>query len=184
MRQSPSEAIEQIKKIRKIYTNIRNFSSDVCKKYKSFNNPNVAGGSYVPDLDNPKQLQCLEDIIEEMEIYLAELNDEKYKQVKQNNPNSININNQNNNTANATVNQNINLEFTLKSISEISNEILDEESKEYLEEILCSIDALKDKDREKTKEKIAKTLKYVADKGIEVWIAVLPYLDKIVSFLR
>lgn len=72
----------------------------------------------------------------------------------------------------------------MKSINEISNEILDEKDKRYLSEILYFINSLKEINKDKTKNKIVEVLKYIADKGIEVGIAVLPYLGEITKLLR
>lgn len=141
--------------------------------------------------ENLENLKCL---IKQMEVRLGQWADEYNTQQnelqlklieKQNNAtNSININHQNNNTANAIINQNINLETTLKSINKISNEILDEKDKKYLENILREIDKLKEQNKEKTKNKIFGALKYIIDKGIEVGIAILPYLGEVAKILR
>lgn len=141
--------------------------------------------------ENLENLKCL---IAQMEVRLGQWADEyniqqsqlvySEKQKQGDKISAINIHNQNNNTANATINQNISLEATLKSINEISNEILDEKDKRYLSEILDSINSLKEINKDKTKNKIVEVLKYIADKGIEVGIAVLPYLGEIAKLLR
>lgn len=141
--------------------------------------------------ENLENLKCL---IAQMEVRLGQWADEynikqsqltyNEKQKRGDKMSAINIHNQNNNTANATINQNISLEATLKSINEISNEILDEKDKRYLSEILDSINSLKEINKDKTKNKVIEVLKYIADKGIEVGIAVLPYLGEIAKLLR
>ena len=140
--------------------------------------------------ENLKNLECL---IIQMEIMLGQWIDEyNIKQLeldsmqkqKDNNNSTNAINISNTNTANATINQNISIDNAIKSINELSNDILDKKSKEYLEEILLAIESLKDTDKEKTKGKIIKVLKYIADKGIEVCIAILPYLGEIARLLK
>lgn len=141
--------------------------------------------------ENLENLKCL---IAQMEVRLGQWADEynikqsqltyNEKQKQGDKMSAINIHNQNNNTANATINQNISLEATLKSINEISNEILDEKDKRYVSEILDSINFLKEINKNKTKNKVVEVLKYITDKGIEVGIAVLPYLGEIAKLLR
>lgn len=174
---NPKEAAEIIETIGRAYY-YENDDFVIRPAYDKF------GNTIYESNENLKNLKCL---IVQMEVRLGQWADEYNIQQKQNDNNainSININNQNNNTASATINQNINLKTTLKSINEISNEILDEKEKRCLSEILDSINSLKEMDKGKTKNKVVEVLKYIADKGIEVGIAVLPYLGEIVKLLR
>ena len=178
-KQDPSEAMAEIQRIKKIYRNTRNFNTDIHAEIQQPKNP-FDTPHYHTYPNSPKQLEFLRDLIDEMEIYLAELNSEKDNQPKHDKITSINIHD----TANATINQNINLETTIKFINELPGEILDKTSKEKLEELLCAIDALKEKDKEKAKDKIVKALKYITDKGIDAIITCLPYLCEVTKFLR
>ncbi len=182
---NPQKAVTQIERIRKLYSNIRNFSTDTYKEYQLFDSPDVFGGAFVTLSNDSKQLEALKNLIEEMELYLAELVDKQDREPKkQSRAEKIHINNYNNNTANATINQNISIDNTIKSINNLPSDILDEKSKEYLENILFAIESLKNKDKEKTKNKIFEVLKYIVDKGVEVGIAILPYLGEIARLLR
>ena len=172
----PREAVNQIEKIKKDYEVTKKFTVEPYYDYVNL----------IPTIlhDYPEQLNCLEKLILQMEVYRAELMDEYNMQQNQTNSQNININNQNNNTANASINQNITIESTIEDINKIPDNILDKEAKEDLEEILYSIEALKDKDKYKAKEKIFKALKYIIDKGFEVGIAILPYLGEVSKILR
>lgn len=172
----PREAVNQIEKIKKAYEGTKKFTVDVVYNY-SYHKYNIL-------YDSPEQLNCLEKLILQMEVYRAELMDEYNMQQNQTNSQNININNQNNNTANASINQNITIKSTIEDINKIPDNILDKEAKEDLEEILYSIEALKDKEKDKAKEKIFKALKYIIDKGFEVGIAILPYLGEVSKILR
>lgn len=180
-KKNPSEAMEEIQRIKRIYRGTRNFNTDIYAKIQQpknlFDTPH-----YITYPDSQKQLEFLKDLIDEMEIYLAELNSEKDNQPKHDKIASINIHN--NNTANAIISQNISLETTIKSINKIPREILDKETKEKLKKLLCELDPLKEKDKEKVKNKTIKTLKYIADKGIDAIITCLPYLCEVTKFLR
>lgn len=68
----------------------------------------------------------------------------------------------------------VSLDQTIKQINELSDDKLSSEDKIALAEKLASIYASKDK---KTKwEKAAGVLKWIAEKGIEVGVASLPYI--------
>ncbi len=175
----PREAMAAIQRIKKIYRNIRNFNTDIYAEIQQPTNP-FDTPHYRTCPNSPKRLEFLIDLIDEMEIYLAELNSEKDNQPKHDKITSINIHN----TANATINQNISLETTIKFINELPSEILDKTSKEKLEELLCAIDTLKEKDKEKAKDKMTKALKYIADKGIDAIITCLPYLCEITKSFK
>lgn len=177
-KEDTTEAAKQILKICKVYIDIKHFNVYPDYEYDLITNNQIIL------YNSPEQLNRLEELILEMEIYHAELLDEYNMQQNQTNSKNININNQNNNTANASINQNITIESTIKDINKIPDNILDKEAKGYLEEILYSIEALKDKEKDKAKEKIFKALKYIIDKGFEVGIAILPYLVEVSKILR
>ena len=172
----PREAVNQIENIKKAYEGTKKFTVEPYYKYINLT-PTILH-------DYPEQLNRLEKLILQMEVYRAELMDEHNMQQNQTNSQNININNQNNNTANASINQNITIKSTIEDINKIPDNILDKEAKEDLEEILYSIEALKDKEKDKAKEKIFKALKYIIDKGFEVGIAILPYLGEVSKILR
>lgn len=165
-----------MKRLKKLYEGTKKFTVVVVYHY-SYNRYNIL-------YDSPEQLNRLEKLILQMEVYRAELMDEYNMQQNQTNSQNININNQNNNTANASINQNITIKSTIEDINKIPDNILDKEAKGYLEGILYSIEALKYKDKDKSKEKIFKALKYIIDKGFEVGIAILPYLGEVSKILR
>lgn len=172
----PREAVNQIENIKKAYEGTKKFTVEPYYDYINL----------IPSIlyDSPEQLNRLEKLILQMEVYRAELMDEYNMQQNQTNSQNININNQNNNTANASINQNITIKSTIEDINKIPDNILDKEAKEDLEEILYSIEALKDKEKDKAKEKIFKALKYIIDKSFEVGIAILPYLGEVSKILR
>ena len=63
--------------------------------------------------------------------------------------------------------------------------LMSKEDKESLEEKVASLELLtKSGDKEKASKKLGSILKYVADKGIEVGIALLPYLGEISKLLQ
>ena len=175
-RKIPNEAVCQIKKIKKAYEGTKKFTVSEIFNYDF--------DEFCIKSNIPEELNRLEQLIEQMEVYRAELIDEYNTEQNKTNPANININNQNNNTANASINQNITIKSTIEDINKIPDNILDKEAKEYLEEILYSIETLKEKNKDKAKEKVFKVLKYIIDKGFEVGIAILPYLGEVSKVLR
>ncbi|WP_128425458.1 hypothetical protein [Gudongella oleilytica] len=102
---------------------------------------------------------------------------------------NLNINNTNNNealsTAKASAAVNVTIKQTLESINNFPEDVLSKEEKESLEEKVASLELLtKSGDKEKASKKLGSILKYVADKGIEVGIALLPYLGEISKLLQ
>lgn len=93
------------------------------------------------------------------------------------------INNQNNNTASANASSTNIIEISfnqaIKNISNLDN-ILNNDEKEELEDKLSAVKtATESKDRIKILNKIGNVLKFITEKGIEVGIAVLPYLGEV-----
>ena len=73
----------------------------------------------------------------------------------------------------------INLEQTIHSILQLPESVLSDDEKEILSGKIASISA--EKDREKRWEKVSGVLKWIADKGIQVGIAALPYITKMLE---
>lgn len=98
---------------------------------------------------------------------------------------NVTINNTNHNEANATSTVSITIDQTIKAINEISPEVLSAYEKEELEEKLSAIEVAKTSgNKEKLAGKVGNVLKYIADKGIEVGIAALPYLGEIAKLIQ
>lgn len=98
----------------------------------------------------------------------------------QNNINlSANANNSNN------INISITLEQAIKNIEQIPEETMSKDEKDDLEDKLSGIDAaVKSGKKEKAKEKIAGVLKFLADKGADALIAMLPYLGQMAGMIK
>lgn len=98
----------------------------------------------------------------------------------QNNINlSANANNSNN------INISVTLEQAIKNIEQIPEEIMSKDEKDDLEDKLSGIDAaVKSGKKEKAKEKIAGVLKFLADKGADALIAMLPYLGQMAGMIQ
>ena len=69
---------------------------------------------------------------------------------------------------------NVSFEQTISAIEAIPNEKLSQDEKELLEGKLSKLNT--EKDKSKVWEKAQSVLKWIADKGIEVGIAALPYI--------
>lgn len=81
--------------------------------------------------------------------------------------------------ANQTVNNCIEISFSnlLQNLDELSEDKLSNNDKERIKELLFSLEGVKAaKDKVKFWEKAKDLLKYLLDKGVEVAIAILPYL--------
>lgn len=101
----------------------------------------------------------------------------------------LTINNTNQNEASSQANSYVTVVVTvtqaIESINNLPDDILSKEEKESLEEKVASLELLtKSGDKEKASKKLGSILKYVADKGIEVGIALLPYLGEISKLLQ
>lgn len=70
----------------------------------------------------------------------------------------------------------VTFEQTIHNIQELPESVLSDEEKEMLSGKLASISA--EKDKENRWEKISSALKWIAEKGIQVGIAALPYITK------
>lgn len=70
----------------------------------------------------------------------------------------------------------ISLEQTVETINRLSEEILSPDDKEKLNGKLASLSAQKGKDKATRWETAKGVLKWIADKGVEVGLAALPYI--------
>lgn len=70
----------------------------------------------------------------------------------------------------------VSLEQTIKNINELSSSELSDQDKEILNGKLASISV--ESDKQKRWDKVRSTLKWIAEKGIEVGTAALPYIIK------
>lgn len=74
-------------------------------------------------------------------------------------------------------------EQALENIRKISDDILCKEEKEEIEDKLCGISEAVKRDKGKAKDKIVAVLKFVADKGADALVAILPYLGQMAGIL-
>lgn len=70
----------------------------------------------------------------------------------------------------------ISLEQAINNINELPSSELSDEEKEILSGKLAGISV--EKDKQKRWEKVGNTLKWIAEKGVEVGVAALPYIAK------
>jgi hypothetical protein len=70
----------------------------------------------------------------------------------------------------------ITLEQVVETINELSEDALSDEEKEILNGKLASLSATKGKDKKTRWETAKGILKWIADKGVDVGIATLPYI--------
>ena len=68
------------------------------------------------------------------------------------------------------------LEQTIRTINELPSTILSDQDKEILNGKIASLSI--ENDKQKRWEKVGNTLKWIAEKGIEVGTAALPYIVK------
>lgn len=87
--------------------------------------------------------------------------------------------------ANASAAVTIAISNTIELINQLPTNVLSDKGKEELEEKLSAIEVAKTSgNKEKLVGKVGNVLKYIADKGIEVGIAALPYLGEISKFIQ
>ena len=92
---------------------------------------------------------------------------------------SANANNSNN------ININITLDQAIENINQIPDDVMTKAEKEDLEDKLSGIDAaVKSGKKEKAKEKICGVLKFLADKGADALIVMLPYLGQMAGMIQ
>lgn len=134
---------------------------------------------FLGDLSKLKQIltNYLTDLERKDEIRKDEL--EKLKK------SNINIKNTNNISSNATATSNVTITIkqTIENISQIPDTILSQSEKEELEDKISALEVAKSNPA-KLKSKLPSVLKYIADKGVEVGIALLPYLGEIAKLIK
>lgn len=101
----------------------------------------------------------------------------------------LNINNTNNNQASSVATANASAIVTvtqaIESINNLPEDTYSKEDKEVLEEKIAALELLiKSGDKDKTSKKLGSILKYISDKGIEVGIALLPYLGEVSKIIQ
>lgn len=82
-----------------------------------------------------------------------------------------------------SINISLTLEQAIENIHKISDDILCKEEKEEIEDKLCGISEAVKRDKGKAKDKIVAVLKFVADKGADALVAILPYLGQMAGIL-
>lgn len=92
-------------------------------------------------------------------------------------------------SATANNSNNINIQITveqaIEALERISDDVLTKEEKEELEDKISGIDmAVKSGKKEKAKEKICGVLKFLADKGADALIVMLPYLGQMAGMIQ
>ena len=98
---------------------------------------------------------------------------------------TINNNNSNHNEANSVTNVSVSIDQAIEAINTIPSDKLNDEEKTEIEEKLYTLEGAKNSgNKARVKETLAKVIKYIADKGIDVAIAMLPYLGEISKFIQ
>ncbi|WP_317856041.1 hypothetical protein [Chakrabartyella piscis] len=104
---------------------------------------------------------------------------------------SVTVNNTNNNqsqsqsVSESTANVTISIKQVINRIENLSPNILSDEEKSELEDKMSAIEIAKNsKDKKKLMDKLGSVLEYITNKGVEVGIAVLPYLGDISKFIE
>lgn len=84
-----------------------------------------------------------------------------------------------------SININISIEQVMEIIEQIPDDILGKEEKEDLEDKVSGIEsAVKSGKKDKAKEKIAGVLRFLADKGVDALIVMLPYLGQMAGAIQ
>ena len=119
-----------------------------------------------------KYCKLLNEIIDQMKYYQAELKDEDNKNSMHSKlAESININNTN--TATNNITQNISIKNTMEKIDQIPDEIFAKNLKYELKGILSGLEYCKD--NQEKKSKLMEVVKWLGDKSVDAFIACLPY---------
>lgn len=83
------------------------------------------------------------------------------------------------------ININISIEQVMEIIEQIPDDILGKEEKEDLEDKVSGIEsAVKSGKKDKAKEKIVSVLRFLADKGADALIVMLPYLGQMAGAIQ
>jgi hypothetical protein len=92
--------------------------------------------------------------------------------------------NSSNAISNATNNVSLLIHQTIENITNLNEDTLSDSEKNKLDGLLNAIEMdKKSKDKEKLLEKVGGILKFIADKSVQVGIAVLPYLGEVSEFI-
>ena len=95
------------------------------------------------------------------------------------------INNENKASASSSAVVTVSISNTIELINKLPADVLSNKEKEELEEKLSAIEVARTSgNKEKIVGKVGNVLKYIADKGIEVGIAALPYLGEISKLIQ
>lgn len=134
---------------------------------------------YSGDMDKVKaKLLNYKDNLE-----LEEHNREYQKELAKLQQENINL------SANANNSNNINIQITLEQVTDviqkIPDDIMSKEEKEDLKDKVSGIEAtVKSGKKDKAKEKIVSILRFLADKGADALIAMLPYLGQMARLIQ
>lgn len=82
-----------------------------------------------------------------------------------------------------TVNIDISIKQAIKQVQNLSSDVLSDKDKNELKLMLCDLDKLKGKDKKDSSGRFGEVLRLLADKSIDVAIAVVPYLAKFLQDL-
>lgn len=144
-------------------------------------------GNYVEKGDEPNYYQDIIKVRAKLVNYKdnIELDEEKRKyeleiaKLKQKNINvSANASNE------TSLKVNIEIEDVMQHINTISTDIISTKDKEVLEEKMLALETMvKNGKTKRAKEKIASVLSFLADKGADALIAVLPYLGQMAGII-
>ncbi len=119
-----------------------------------------------------KYCKLLNEIIDQMKYYQAELKDEDNKNSMHSKlAESININNTN--TATNNITQNISIKSVMEKIDRIQDEILAKNLKYELKGMLGELEDCKN--IQEKKSKLMEVVKWLGDKSVDAFIACLPY---------
>lgn len=100
---------------------------------------------------------------------------------------NIHLNNTSTNTVSNTnsINIHISIEQAIELMNQIPDEVISQEEKNDLEDKLSGIEqAVKTGKKDRAKDKIVGVLKFLADKGADALIVMLPYLGQMAGLLN
>lgn len=138
--------------------------------------------AYTTPTNYIKNLSMVKDKLERylVECDAIEIENARKLEIARASNGSFNITQNQNNTQSQNVNISVTIEQVFESIKQIPEEVLQQDEKDELEDKISAVETAKaTKDKGKLASKIGAVLKYIADKGVEVGIAVLPYLGDI-----
>lgn len=142
---------------------------------------------------NPRYDLDLCVLKEKLQLYVYNLEGEKDNQEKELEKLRLQqamftVNNQNTNTSSSTSSASATVEVTIEQIHEnitkMPEDVLSSEEKEQLKDLIDLLEAdKKRKNNEGICKKLQNILKFIAEKSVEVSIAVLPYLGQISTMI-